>query len=234
MLDRLKEQVCRANLRLAAEGLVFRTFGNVSGVDRHSGHLVIKASGVPYEGMEPSQMVAVSLQSGRPAEGPLRPSSDTPAHLELYRAFEGIGGVAHTHSVAATAWAQARGDLPALGTTHADYFCGPVPCTRVMTPEEIREDYEANTGKVIVERLAGRDALEVPAALVANHGPFAWGRTPDEAVLHAVILEHVAGMAIRTRQIEPYPAPIGRALLEKHFRRKHGPGAYYGQPGAEA
>ncbi|HUU22935.1 MAG TPA: L-ribulose-5-phosphate 4-epimerase AraD [Phycisphaerae bacterium] len=229
MLEQLKEQVCEANLRLAAEGLVIQTWGNVSGVDRDGGNLVIKPSGVGYEGMKPSQMVVVSLETGRPVEGDLHPSTDTPTHLELYRAMAGIGGVVHTHSTCATAWAQARKEILPLGTTHADYFYGPIPCTRLMTAKEIAGEYEANTGKVIVERFADLDPLQVPGVLMADHGPFAWGETPDAAVHNAVILEHLARLATETLRVDPYPKPVSQSLLDKHFLRKHGPGAYYGQ-----
>jgi len=229
VLEELKTQVCRANLKLATEGLVIQTWGNVSGVDRTGGNMVIKPSGVPYEAMTAEQMVVVSLQTGEVVEGELRPSSDTPTHLELYRAFESIGGVVHTHSFYATAWAQARREIPPLGTTHADYFRGAVPCTRPLRPEEIQTDYEANTGKVIAERLGRLDPLQTPGVLVASHGPFAWGATPDEAVQHAVILEHLAHLATETLRLEPYPRPISAVLLNKHFTRKHGPDAYYGQ-----
>ena len=229
MLEELKKKVCQANLDLVAEGLVMHTFGNVSGVDRDSGHVVIKPSGVPYEDMRAKQMVVVSLESGEVVEGALRPSSDTPTHLELYRAFEGIGAVAHTHSMYATAWAQARHDIPLLGTTHADYFCGPIPCTRPMEPEEIGGDYEANTGKMIIERMTRLDPALVCAALVSAHGPFTWGADPAAAVHNAVIVEHLARLASETLRVEPYPRPVQRELVDKHFSRKHGPGAYYGQ-----
>jgi len=229
MLERLREEVCRANLRLAAEGLVIETWGNVSGIDRAQGLLVIKPSGVAYEGMKSDHMVVVSLATGEVTEGDLRPSSDTPTHIELYRAFPDIGGVVHTHSIFATAWAQARREIPALGTTHADYFHGPIPCTRPMTEAEIGGDYETNTGKVIVERFAELDPMRIPAVLVASHGPFAWGRSPDEAVAGAAHLEHVARLASETLRVEPNAGPMPQALLDKHFLRKHGPGRYYGQ-----
>lgn len=229
MLDALKESVCQANLRLVSEGLVVGTWGNVSGVDRQAGVMVIKPSGVAYDGMEASQMVCVSLESGEAVEGDLRPSSDSPTHLELYRAFGELGGVVHTHSLYATAWAQARKALPALGTTHADYFYGDVPCTRMLTPEEIAEQYEANTGKVIVERFADLEPMQVPAVLVADHGPFAWGADPAGAVDNAAVLEHLARLASETVRVDPYPCPVAPELLDKHFLRKHGPGAYYGQ-----
>ena len=229
MLEELKKQVCEANKKLFASGLVIETFGNVSGVDRAGGHMVIKPSGVPYEHLKPKDMIVVSVQTGRAVEGELKGSSDTPTHLELYRAFKDVAGVAHTHSLHATAWAQAGKDIPVLGTTHADYFHGPVPCTRDLTAEEVRGDYEAVTGKVIVERFADLDPTHFPGALVAAHGPFAWGASADEAVHHAVVLEYLAHLAAQTVAIKPYPRPIDAALVEKHFFRKHGPGAYYGQ-----
>jgi len=231
LLDELKRRVYDANLKLVEEGLVVRTFGNASGIDRTAGRVVIKPSGVPYADLEPKHMVVVSLENGSVIGGNLRPSSDTPTHLILYRAFRDIGGVVHTHSFYATAWAQARIEIPALGTTHADYFHGPVPCTRLMTPKEIRGDYEANTGHVIVERFAGLEALSFPAVLVASHGPFAWGGSVEDAVHNAAILEHLARLASETLRLDPALRPMQRALLDKHFLRKHGPGAYYGQTG---
>ena len=229
MLEELKQRVCDANLKLVAEGLVIQTWGNVSGVDRASGNMVIKPSGVPYSEMQPEHMVVVSLDSGEAVEGDLRPSSDTPTHRILYQAFAGIGGVVHTHSLYATAWAQALRDLPALGTTHADYFYGPVPCTRLMTDSEIASEYEANTGHVIVERFAGLDPLHVPGVLVASHAPFAWGPTPDKAVENALVLEHLARLASETLRVDAAVGAMQPVLLDKHFFRKHGPGAYYGQ-----
>jgi len=231
MLEDLKKAVCEANLKLVDEGLVVQTFGNVSGVDRDEGVVVIKPSGVSYDGMVPAQMVAVSLQTGEVVAGDLRPSSDTPTHLELYRAFEGIGGVVHTHSAFASAWAQSRKEIPPMGTTHADYFHGPVPCTRPMTAEEIAGAYEADTGRVIVERFTegGLDPLGFPGVLVANHGPFSWGPDPSGAVDNAVALEYIARLAAETVAIEPYPRAISRELLDKHFLRKHGANRYYGQ-----
>lgn len=229
MLNELREQVCRANLQLVAEGLVIQTWGNVSGIDRATGRVVIKPSGVPYDAMQPCHMVVVSLETGRVVEGDLKPSSDTPTHLELYRAFPSVGGVVHTHSLHATAWAQARREIPPVGTTHADYFCGPVPCTRQLRPDEIRGDYEVNTGKVIVERFARLDPLHAPGVLVAEHGPFAWGKSPDDAVHNAVVLEFLARLAGETIRITGKPEPMQPELLDKHFGRKHGPGAYYGQ-----
>jgi len=229
MLGELKQKVCEANLALVAEGLVLRTFGNVSGIDRDSGHAVIKPSGVSYDEMRPEHMVLVRLDTGQVVEGNLKPSSDTPTHLELYRAFEEIGGIAHTHSLHATAWAQARRDLPAMGTTHADFFYGAVPCTRQLTPEEITTEYEKHTGLVIVERFEKLSYRDRPAVLVADHGPFTWGPSPQAAVENAVVLEYLAKLASETLRIEPYPRLRRRELIEKHYLRKHGPGAYYGQ-----
>ena len=229
MLEELKQQVCDANLALVTEGLVIQTWGNVSGVDRESGNMVIKPSGVPYDGMNAQQMVVVSLETGQVVEGKLNPSSDTPTHRALYRAFEGIGGIVHTHSLYGTAWAQAKRDIPALGTTHADYFGGNVPCTRLMTPGEIEHDYELNTGHVIIERFAQLDALHFPGVLVASHAPFAWGKTPAKAVENAVVLEQVARLASETLRINADIEIMQSELLNKHFKRKHGPDAYYGQ-----
>jgi L-ribulose-5-phosphate 4-epimerase len=229
MLEQLKKDVCQANLDLVKEGLVIQTWGNVSGVDRQKGLVVIKPSGVPYDKMKPSHMVVVSLETGKVVEGSLNPSSDTPTHVVLYRAFKAIGGVVHTHSLYATSWAQTCQDVPALGTTHADYFYGPIPCTRLMTPAEIQKDYEANTGEVVVETFASRDPLSCPAVLVASHGPFAWGKDASGAVHSAVVLETLVHMAIETQRIFPSVRPMQQVLMDKHFFRKHGPGAYYGQ-----
>lgn len=229
MLENLKRRVCDANLQLAAEGLAVQTFGNASGIDRPSSNLVIKPSGVSYDRMKPEHMVVVSLNTGKVVEGTLNPSSDTPTHLVLYRAFADVGGIVHTHSLYATAWAQAHLEIPALGTTHADYFRGPVPCTRQMRAQEIRTDYETATGNVIVERFANLESLTCPAVLVASHGPFAWGRSVEDAVHNALILEYLARLASETLRIAPAAKPIQHALLEKHFLRKHGPEAYYGQ-----
>jgi L-ribulose-5-phosphate 4-epimerase len=229
MLDELKQKVCEANRQLVREGLAVQTWGNVSGVDRASGHLVIKPSGVPYDAMTAEHMVVVSLKTGRVVEGNLRPSSDTPTHLVLYRAFAEIGAIAHTHSLYATAWAQARRELPALGTTHADYFHGSVPCTRLLTAREINQDYEANTGRVIVEKFRKADPLHFPGVLVASHAPFAWGTTVENAVENAIVLEHLARLASETLRVKSSVKPIQRALLDKHFHRKHGRDAYYGQ-----
>jgi L-ribulose-5-phosphate 4-epimerase len=229
MLEELKRHVCEANLELVREGLVIQTFGNVSGVDRARGLAVIKPSGVPYNEMKPEQMSVVSLETGKLVDGGLRPSSDTPTHLVLYRAFKDIGGITHTHSLFATAWAQAKRALPAYGTTQADTWHGAVPCTRPMTPEEIKTDYEENTGQVIVETFKDLDPMRYPAVLVASHGPFTWGKDPHEAVHNAVVLEYVARLASETLHLNPTIKPMQSTLLDKHFLRKHGPKAYYGQ-----
>ena len=228
MLEALRTEVYEANLELVRRGLVIYTFGNASGLARGEGLLAIKPSGVPYEKMRPADMVIADL-SGRVVEGKLRPSSDLPTHAALYRAFPSVGGVAHTHSRHATAWAQARREIPCLGTTHADYFCGPVPVTAALTPDEIQSDYEANTGAAIVRVLDGRDPLACPAALVASHAPFCWGQTVAEAVHAAVIVEELAAMAWQTLTINPQAAPIADALRDQHHFRKHGPAATYGQ-----
>ena len=233
MLAALKKAVCEANLELVKQGLVVHTWGNASGVDRARGLMVIKPSGVPYAAMSPKHMVVLELDSGRVIEGKLKPSSDTATHLVLYRAFPGIGGIVHTHSLHATAWAQTGREVPALGTTHADYFHGPIPCTRRMSPAEIKSDYELNTGRVIVETFVKRDPLNCAAVLVASHGPFAWGKTVAEAVHHAVILEHLVKLAGESLRIFPSLPPMQSVLLDKHFFRKHGPGAYYGQEPAK-
>lgn len=232
MLEKLKREVCEANLKLVKEGLVIQTWGNVSGIDRKRGMVVIKPSGVAYDIMKPGHMVVVSLATGEVVEGTLKPSSDTPTHLVLYRAFPTIGGVVHTHSLYATAWAQTGQAVPALGTTHADYFYGPIPCTRLMKPAEIQNDYEANTGEVIVETFKGKDPMNCSAVLVASHGPFTWGRSAADAVHNAVVLEHVIRLAGETVRVFPSVKPMQQVLLNKHFYRKHGPGAYYGQGSA--
>ena len=231
MLEKLKDQVCQANLELVRKGLVVETWGNASGMDRERGFMVIKPSGVPYDGMKPSHMVVVSLKTGKVVDGNLKPSSDTRTHLVLYRAFPGIGGLVHTHSLFATAWAQAQRGLPSYGTTQADYWYGDVPCTRLLTPSEIKKDYEANTGEVIVEtfRKLKLDPLQHPAALVASHGPFTWGKDVADAVHNAGVLEFVARLASETLRINPQLKPMQPVLLDKHFLRKHGAGAYYGQ-----
>jgi L-ribulose-5-phosphate 4-epimerase len=232
MLPELREQVWRANQAIVAAGLVTLSFGNASGADREAGVVLIKPSGVPYETLRPDYMVAVSLADGSVVEGDLRPSSDTPTHLLLYRRFPAIGGVVHTHSTAAVAWAQAGRPIPALGTTHADHFHGPVPVTRPLTREEVEGDYERETGEVIAATIEalGLDPLEMPAVLVASHGPFTWGRDAQDAAENAIALEAVAAMAAGTLAVNPGVAPVGQYLLDRHYNRKHGPGAYYGQP----
>ncbi len=232
LAEALRDEVCRANLDLVARGLVMGTFGNVSGVDRHAGLFVIKASGVPYDQLTAEHMVPVSLATGVPLETRFRPSSDTPTHHELYRAFSTCSGVAHTHSEFATAFAQARTPVFCMGTTHADYFRGDVPVTRPMTREEVQTDYERNTGRVIVETFEtlGLSAENVPAVLVANHGPFTWGRNASEAVERAAVLEYLARMSCAQRAIAPDAPQPADYLIDKHFSRKHGKGAYYGQP----
>lgn len=229
MLQKLREEVYLANIALEEEGLVTLTWGNASAVDREAKIVVIKPSGVAYNNLRPKNMVAVSLETGKVVEGSLNPSSDLATHLELYRAFPGIGGIAHTHSHYATAWAQARRPIPALGTTHADHFYGPVPCTRSLRKKEIESDYEVNTGRVILETFAKLDPMKVPAVLVAHHAPFAWGRTVGEAATNAVALEQIARMAIDTLLVNPSIGTISDDLLKKHFLRKHGAAAYYGQ-----
>ena len=230
MLKKLKRQVLAANLMLPTHGLVTFTWGNVSGIDRERGLVVIKPSGVPYEGMGLDDMVVVDLD-GNVVEGKWKPSSDTPTHLALYRAFPDIGGVVHTHSRWATSFAQAGMDLPALGTTHADYFYGDVPCTRPLTDGEISSDYEAATGEVIIEtfRRGSRSPEAVPGVLVRSHGPFAWGKTPDEAVHHAVVMEEAAFLALHALLLNPEHRTLQQSLLDLHYHRKHGPNAYYGQ-----
>lgn len=229
MIKELKKQICEANLKLVSEGLVIQTWGNASGLDRAKGLMVIKPSGVPYSKLKPEHMVVVSLKTGQIVEGDLNPSSDTATHLVLYRAFDNIGGIVHTHSLFATAWAQTRREVPALGTTHADYFHGAIPCTRLLTSKEIKTDYETNTGEVIVETFAGRDPLSCPGVLVASHGPFAWGKSVEESVHNAVVLEHLVRLAGETLRVFPSTPPMQQVLMDKHFFRKHGPTATYGQ-----
>lgn len=228
----LREGVAAANAAVARAGLVTLSFGNVSGVDRRRGVMAIKASGVPCDGCRPEDVVTVSLHDGTAVDGSLRPSSDTPTHRRLYLEHPGIGGIVHTHSPHATAWAQARRAIPCLGTTHADYFRGPVPVSRTMDPNEVSGEYEWETGRVITEalRVGGLTPEEMPAVLVASHGPFAWGATSAEAVEAAIALEVVAEAAFRTLLIDAAAIEIGGELLSRHFDRKHGPGAYYGQP----
>jgi L-ribulose-5-phosphate 4-epimerase len=228
MLQQLKEEVLEANLEIVRRGLVLYTFGNASGIERESGLVVIKPSGVPYESMAAADFVVTDLD-GNIVEGKLRPSSDLATHLALYRAFPQIGGVVHTHSRAATVWAQAGRQIPCFGTTHADYFYGPIPVAGPLSADEIRNQYELNTGLAIVRRFQGINPLSMPAVLVAGHAPFAWGTDAAGAAYNAVVLEEVAELAWRTITLEPETPPISQELLDKHFLRKHGPDAYYGQ-----
>lgn len=230
MLEQLKQQVYEANMELPKRGLVTYTWGNVSGIDRESSLVVIKPSGVEYDELTPDKLVVVDL-NGAVVEGSLRPSSDTKTHLELYKAFPSLGGIVHTHSPYAVAWAQAGEGIPCYGTTHADYFYGTIPCARHLTQQEIDEDYEKNTGTVIVETFQTQniDPVHVPAVICHSHGPFTWGKDAAQAVYHAVVLEEVARMAILTRQVNPAAAPAPQSVQDKHFMRKHGPNAYYGQ-----
>ncbi len=227
MLEALKEEVFKANLSLVKHGLVLFTWGNVSGIDRNENLLVIKPSGVSYDDMQPNDMVVVDL-NGKVIEGKFKPSSDTLTHIELYKAFPEIGGIVHTHSTYAVAWAQALKAIPALGTTHADHFYGEIPCTRILTQEEVDRGYEKETGMVIVDTFKNINPLHMPGVLVGNHGPFAWGTNAGKAVYNAVVLEEVARMALLTFQLGN-ENPINQYLLEKHFNRKHGKNAYYGQ-----
>ena len=229
-LTALKNDVFRRNLELVEHGLVVLTWGNVSGIDREAGLVAIKPSGVAYDRMTAEDIVVVDLE-GHAVEGRLRPSSDLPTHLALYRAFPSVGGIVHTHSPKAVAWAQARRGIPAFGTTHADHFHGAVPCTRELTPAEVADDYELNTGRVIEERFHDLDAEAFPGVLVAGHGPFTWGPTPRKAVENAVALEQIAAMALDTLRLDPDAEPAPSYVLDKHYFRKHGPGAYYGQKG---
>ena len=230
MLEQLKEEVCAANLELVARCVVIYTWGNVSGIDREKGLVVIKPSGVDYACMSPDDMVVVDLLTGKTVEGKWKPSSDTKTHLELYKEFKEIGGITHTHSVNAVAFAQAGVDIPALGTTHADYFYGAIPCTRELSKEEVDEDYELNTGKVIVETIkqGDIDPIAVPGIVVKNHGPFSWGKNAEDSVYHAVVMEKVAEIDLKTLIINP-SANMQQYILEKHYMRKHGSNAYYGQ-----
>jgi L-ribulose-5-phosphate 4-epimerase len=224
----LREEVLQANLELVRRGLVLFTFGNASGISREDGLVAIKPSGVEYETMKPEDLVVVDLD-GKVVEGNLRPSSDLPTHLILYKSFPAIGGVAHTHSRAATSWAQAQRPIPCFGTTHADYFHGPVPVTKSLSAAAIRDDYELNTGFAIVRVIGKQDPLHVPGVLVAGHAPFCWGKTPADAAHNAVLVEEIATMALQTLAANPKARPLSKVLHEKHFFRKHGPSAYYGQ-----
>lgn len=229
MVGRLKEQVFKANLLLPQHKLVTFTWGNVSGIDRDQGFMIIKPSGVPYEEMKAEDMVIVGLETGEVLEGKLKPSSDTPTHLELYKAFSNIGGIVHTHSRWATIFAQAGRGIMALGTTHADYFYGEIPCTRKLTKDEIQGEYEKETGYIIHETFQGKDPDAIPAVLVHSHGPFVWGTDPMESVFNAVVLEEIAFMNFHTMMLEPGIPPVQQELLDKHYMRKHGANAYYGQ-----
>jgi L-ribulose-5-phosphate 4-epimerase len=224
----LREEVLQANLELVRRGLILFTFGNASGISRQDGLVAIKPSGVDYETMKPEDLVVVDLD-GKTVEGHFRPSSDLPTHLILYKSFPTIGGVAHTHSRSATSWAQAQREIPCFGTTHADYFHGPVPVTKPLTPAEIRDDYERNTGLAIVRCIGKKDPLHIPGVLVAGHAPFCWGKTPAEAAHNALLVEEIAAMALHTLTANPKARPISKVLHEKHFFRKHGATAYYGQ-----
>ena len=228
MLKHLKQQVYEANMELPKHGLVTFTWGNVSGIDREKGLFVIKPSGVEYEELKPEDMVVVDLE-GNVVDGKYKPSSDTATHLELYKAFPEMGGIVHTHSSYATSWAQAGRGIPCYGTTHADYMYGEIPCARSLTAEEINTEYEKNTGLLIIETFKGKDVMAVPAVLCANHGPFAWGKDAKEAVHNAVVLEEVAKMAYRTELINKEVKPAPQVLQDKHYYRKHGANAYYGQ-----
>ena len=229
MLKKLKEAVWQANLALPRHGLAMFTWGNVSGVDRERGAMVIKPSGVSYEEMTPEDMVVVSLATGETVEGKWKPSSDTDTHLALYNAFPTIGGIVHTHSRWATAWAQAGRGIPAYGTTHADYFYGQIPCTAMLTPAQIAGEYEKETGNVIVDTFREISYQQMPGVLVHSHGPFTWGKDPAEAVFHAVVLEELAAMAFHTEALQPGKDPMQQELLDRHYLRKHGENAYYGQ-----
>ncbi|HPU62545.1 MAG TPA: L-ribulose-5-phosphate 4-epimerase [Mobilitalea sp.] len=228
MLEKLKKEVYEANMELPKRGLVTYTWGNVSGIDRNEGLFVIKPSGVPYEELKPEDMVVIDLK-GNKVEGKYNPSSDTPTHLELYLAFPEIGGVVHTHSPAATAWAQAGRPIPCYGTTHADYFYGEIPCTRSLTKEEVEAGYEKNTGLVIIETFRNINPLHVPGVLVKNHGPFTWGKDAANAVYNSVVLEEIAKMNLMTEILNANMQPAPHYIQDKHFLRKHGPNAYYGQ-----
>ena len=228
LLEALKAEVCKANLALVEHKVVIFTWGNVSAIDKETGLVVIKPSGVDYSVMKPEHMVVVDLD-GNVVDGNLKPSTDLPTHLELYKAFPEIGGVVHTHSINATAWAQAGRDIPLYGTTHADYFHGAIPCTRALTDDEINGEYEKNTGLVIAERIGDVPPLTLPGALVKSHGVFSWGKDADQAVHNAVVIEAVSEMAMKTELVNPNATPASDAIVEKHYNRKHGKNAYYGQ-----
>lgn len=230
MLEELKESVCKANLELVEKGVVIYTWGNVSGISEDREYMVIKPSGIDYDGMRPDDMVVINIKTGKTVEGKWKPSSDTATHIELYRAFPKMKGIVHTHSVNAVAFAQAGINIPALGTTHADYFYGSIPCTRELSQYEVMGAYEINTGKVIIETIdcISYDPMAIPGIVVKNHGPFAWGNSPENAVYNAVVLEKVAEIAIKTLMLNPN-AEMKQYILDKHYMRKHGPNAYYGQ-----
>jgi L-ribulose-5-phosphate 4-epimerase len=228
MLEQLREEVLHANIGLVRSGLVALTWGNVSGIHRSEGLVVIKPSGIDYESLTPAVMVVVDLD-GKVVEGSLRPSSDTLTHVKLYKAFTAIGGITHTHSLYATMFAQACREIPCFGTTHADQFDGSIPITRFLTEAEVQSGYESNTGSVIIERFAGLDAMNMPAVLVAGHAPFTWGKNASDSVKNSIILERIAQMALGTLQLNPETAILPKHILEKHYQRKHGPDAYYGQ-----
>ena len=228
MYEKLKKAVCAANIELQTRKLIIYSWGNVSGIDRSEGVIAIKPSGVPYDNLTPDKIVLLDLD-GNIVEGTLKPSSDTPTHLELYRNFNAVGGICHTHSVHATAWAQACCEIPCFGTTHADYFYGAIPVTEAMTKNQIENDYELNTGKAIVRRFSGMDPMQIPAVLVANHGPFSWGTTAESSVEAMIVLEEIATIALNTITINPKQGRINKTLHDQHYLRKHGKNAYYGQ-----
>lgn len=230
MLEKLKERVYRANMELVSKGVVIYTWGNVSGISEDRKYVVIKPSGVSYDSMSAEDMVIVDIENGNVVEGNWKPSSDTATHIEIYKAFSNVGGVVHTHSVNAVAFAQAGIDIPTLGTTHADYFYGDIPCTRSLTKDEVEQHYEKNTGKVIVETITERriEPSAMPGILVRNHGPFSWGKDPESAVYHAVVMDKVAEMAIKTKELN-HNSKMEEYILDKHYERKHGANAYYGQ-----
>lgn len=229
VLKKLREEVCEANLELDRRKIVIHTWGNVSGIDRERGLVVIKPSGVAYSELTANKLVVVDLETGKTVEGDLNPSTDTKTHLVLYKAFPTIAGVCHTHSANAVAWAQARREIPCFGTTHADYCHGPVPLTLPLTEDEVTSDYEGNTGEAIVRRIGGGDPLATPMALVAGHGPFTWGKSATDAVMNAIFLEEIARIATTTVTVAPGAGPVETYVSDYHYHRKHGPGAWYGQ-----